>query len=60
MIEIIKHGTKQVTKCKKCGCEFSYEEEDVRVTPLNKSVECPQCKLEIVIESIRNGIGGVR
>lgn len=42
MIEIIKHGTKQVTKCKKCGCEFYYEKEDVRVTPLNKIVECPQ------------------
>ena len=27
MIEIIKHGTKQVTKCKKCGCEFSYDED---------------------------------
>ena len=60
MIEIIKHGTKQVTKCKKCGCEFSYDEEDIRVTSLKNIIECPQCKLEIVIESIINGIGGAR
>ena len=33
MIEIIKQGTKKITKCNYCGCEFSYEEEDLQYMP---------------------------
>ena len=28
MIQIIKEGTKNISKCSVCGCVFSYEEED--------------------------------
>ena len=29
MIEIIEHGTKQIKKCKACGCKFSFEKVDI-------------------------------
>ena len=29
MIKIIKEGTRKIAKCSVCGCEFSYEEEDI-------------------------------
>jgi hypothetical protein len=56
MIEIIKRGTKKTCTCDKCGCYFSYEEEDVEKvyntigTPWGESrtyksiVRCPQCE----------------
>ena len=66
MIEIIKHGTKKVTKCKHCGCEFSYEEEDLKYLNYQKDkfesgikagykryVTCPQCEKEIIVEQTR-------
>ena len=51
MIEIIKRGTKRIITCKKCGCEFSFDEiEDVvRIPdPIHQGltvrvVPCPQC-----------------
>ena len=40
-IEIIKQGqTKFTAHCYKCGCEFTYEMEDV----IDNSVICPCCK----------------
>lgn len=30
MIEIIKKDTKKIITCFKCGCKFSYEEEDIK------------------------------
>ena len=30
MIKIIKEGTRKIAKCPNCGCEFSYEEEDIK------------------------------
>lgn len=49
MTEIIKFGTKKIMKCRKCGCEFSYENEDVKQIIGTKGgarsiVTCPQCK----------------
>ena len=61
---IIKRGTKQTMNCEKCGCFFSYDEDDIETTseydkydPLAnyysmahpKYVECPQCGNEIYI-----------
>ena len=46
MIKIIKEGTRKIAKCPNCGCEFSYEEEDVLRDPVftkEKHVNCPQC-----------------
>lgn len=49
---IIKKGTKTppdkriyVAKCRACGCEFIYMEEDMKYSYLTdcKGVVCPQC-----------------
>ena len=62
MIKIIKEGTRKIEKCPNCGCEFSYEEEDIEKdgTLLNNSVflgktwvVCPQCGKEIVLKTTR-------
>lgn len=60
MIEVIRHGTKKVVDCAKCGCRFSYEEEDIRVDIDPQTTQqsyfnaedkayviCPQCENEI-------------
>ena len=57
-LQIIKPGTKKVTKCKNCGCQFSYEEEDVKVDvknniPSEKWVICPQCEKSVIVEAAR-------
>lgn len=40
MIEVIKHGKKKFTAtCTNCGCEFTYEVEDIKLG----SVTCPDC-----------------
>lgn len=49
MIKIIKHGQKEFTHtCSRCGCEFTYEYEDIKFTStltstFNKTVTCPDC-----------------
>ena len=63
MIKIIKEGTRKIEKCPNCGCEFSYEEEDIEKDGLlaNNSVfigktwvVCPQCGKEIVLATPRS------
>ena len=51
MIKIIKEGTRKIAKCQNCGCEFSYEEEDMIRGPMWKedSVNCPQCNKAIKV-----------
>ena len=52
MIKIIKEGTRKIEKCPKCGCEFSYEEEDVLRDPVftkESHVNCPQCNKAVII-----------
>ena len=40
MIKIIKDGQKDfIANCSICGCEFSYQTEDIR----GSSVACPCC-----------------
>ena len=34
MIKIIKKGTIKIEKCPICGCEFSYEREDLHMDPI--------------------------
>ena len=45
MIKIIKEGTRKIENCPNCGCEFSYEREDLHMDPIWKKciVNCPQC-----------------
>lgn len=51
MIEVIKEGDleklnpKHFCECKKCGCEFTYQREDVQgCQRYGDYVECPTCK----------------
>lgn len=45
MIKIIKDGQKVFTnKCDTCGCEFSYEKEDIALG----SVMCPCCGFYVI------------
>ncbi len=54
-MKIIKKGTKitpdkltYITKCKTCGCKFTYMGEDVRVSWCGeKYLRCPQCSYEV-------------
>lgn len=52
MITVIKHG-KKVFKgfCSRCGCEFTYELEDVT---LNNFVTCPDCGESCYIGGSKN------
>ena len=63
MIKIIKEGTRKTHFCETCGCYFSYDKEDIivnmdSISPNNdfrglvskKSINCPQCKTEIILE----------
>ena len=53
MVTIIKPGTKKIAKCNKCGCEFSYEDEDKKIHLHKTYVPCPQCNEEYIIEQTR-------
>ena len=51
MIKIIKHGKTEFTHtCSRCGCEFTYEYEDIKINTGNIStaiaihyITCPDC-----------------
>jgi hypothetical protein len=46
MRKIIRKPIKYKLCCESCGCEFSYEYEDIKFSPFAGSfvVECPNCK----------------
>lgn len=66
MIEIIKRGTKKTHTCNKCGCYFSYEEEDVETEVWHSFdlfqmgsdtredfVQCPQCDEKVILKQTK-------
>ena len=54
MIKIIKEGKKEFTAtCPICGCEFSYEFDDLKKGITYNTVKCPCCEDEIV----HSGVG---
>ena len=56
MIQIIKEGTRKIAKCPICGCEFSYEREDVLIDPVftrENHVNCPQCNEAVTVMAER-------
>ena len=54
-MKIIKKGTKTppnkivyITKCKTCGCKFTYMEEDVMLNWFSENyLKCPQCSYKV-------------
>ena len=49
MIKIISQPTHFEERCYKCGCEYSYEYEDVkesRTLPVDYFTVCPVCKIQ--------------
>ena len=60
MISILHHGNtdRLFCVCWHCGCEFSYDEEDIRTSEGNEYIVCPDCKDEIGLDNnsfIQNG-----
>ena len=62
MIKIIEPGTKKIGECENCGCKFSYENDDIKVSgphsmdqlQTRKSyIVCPQCGKEIILQTTR-------
>lgn len=68
MIKIIKTGTKQIITCDKCGCIFSFDEEDLQHLEnhngkyeyvsgtkhgYKKYVICPQCEYDNIVSQTR-------
>ena len=55
MIKWIKHGkapdSKKTDTCNKCGCKFSYDEEDLieDKEASIKMIKCPKCGQIIII-----------
>ncbi len=63
LIRIIKHGNKCHTKikeCPYCGCEFLYEDEDIKEQKIDifgavfneEYVTCPECNSRVVVKRI--------
>lgn len=60
MIKVIVHGKVSKCTCKKCECQFSYEQEDIKVGKAynwvlnvrwNASyVVCPDCGKENIVD----------
>ena len=59
MKKIIKHGNNKpmIATCPDCGCEFSYEYEDIHIPTQSLSTyycdvtNCPECGKEVMIYS---------
>ena len=53
MIKIIKHGQTEFNcTCSRCGCEFTYEHEDITLTSF---VVCPDCGEHCYIGGNKHG-----
>lgn len=56
-IEIIKHGeggTKYIATCRECGCQFSFQEEDVEQQYFDRNelyvqIHCPECNCNMTL-----------
>lgn len=53
----IEYGRLYTTKCDKCGCEFNYTAEDIKITqwphvgegcPVEAFVTCPECFMHLI------------
>ena len=55
--QIIKEGTKVFTAtCPICGCEFSYEIDDLELSLGEQTVRCPSCDRSVPHKNHHNSI----
>lgn len=67
-MKIIKKGTKitldkkvYITKCRVCGCKFTYMEKDIgfSIFPISHYfIECPQCSYEVLVPTFKKKYKG--
>ena len=67
MVEVIKHGEKNIIDCNFCGAQLRYSVDDIkeqekylsqRDSYFEKYIVCPDCKNKVVIKwSAKGGIG---
>ena len=58
MVEVIKHGEKNIIDCNFCGAQLRYSVNDIkeetylyqRDSYLEKYIVCPDCKNKVVIK----------
>lgn len=56
MVKIIKHGQKEFyATCDMCGCEFTYELSDLKLSCALNKVACPTCGKEYYHKSPNGG-----
>lgn len=66
-MEIIEKGTKTppikivyITKCRTCGCKFTYKEEDVKSSWCDEEcLRCPQCSYTVTVPIFKKKYKGV-
>lgn len=60
MIEILKHGKKKYCfVCKKCGCEFCSDGEEIvstKTIPVTRYILCPECENKINIKNLNEHV----
>ena len=58
-VEVIKHGKKNITKCKFCGATLKYSKDDIKArqkylsqiyTYPERYIKCPDCNGDVVLE----------
>lgn len=67
-MKIIKSGNKTtpdkiiyITKCKTCGCKFTYMEKDINFSIFpspHDFIECPQCSYKVSIPTFKKKYKG--
>lgn len=64
MVEVIKHGDKNITDCDFCGAQLRYSIEDLkererylsqRDSYIEKYIVCPDCQSKVIIKGFKYG-----
>ena len=64
MVEVIKHGEKNITNCDFCGAQLKYSVEDIkehenylsqRDSYTEEYIICPDCKNEVIVKGFKYG-----
>lgn len=62
MVEVIKHGDKNITDCDFCGAQLRYSVEDIREQEnylsqrdsfTEKYIVCPDCNSKVIVKGFK-------